>query len=196
MKCEEDKQNQNKPDISATGNCRRESRATDGFTASNMAKRKSSTTLVCELTRLKSQQKYLECNQVKLIPEHFYDTNDSIISTATIAGTADCKSKDNTVVIQLINEIEHLKIQLDRELTVFRQQSRTDVKDMCLQIKQIKEDIQRPDRLHKYPMGALREHIIGINTQLERLNLKNATELQMLQKECENLEIDTKLLIK
>lgn len=159
---------------------------------SNKTKRKSSTTLMCELTRLKSQQKYLECNQVKLIVDNFFDTDGSSNTNTTGRPT----QTNNSSVINLINEIEKLKTQFDSELAAFRQKSRTAVKDMCLQIKHIREDIQQPDRLQLYPIGALREHIIGINAQIERLNSKNAAELQLLQKECENLEIDTTILIK
>lgn len=150
------------------------------------------TKLLCELTRLKAQQKYLECNQINLLPENFMDDNvdnaDNVSNTYTGCGNAD--------IVGLINEINVLKSDLNNAFLAYHQALQKSVKDFYSSVKEIKEDVFKPQRLRKFSVNNLRERTIGINTQLERLRAKNIDEITTLRDECEKLENETKILIK
>ncbi|XP_065366910.1 uncharacterized protein LOC135959774 [Calliphora vicina] len=147
-----------------------------GETGSALKKVKSPTTLLCELTRLKTQQKYLEYAEVKLNVSSFQN-NDKFSSTSSSLPNL----RDSTVT-----HIEQLRIQIEGELNAFLQQSRATVNDIYLEVEKIKENIQ-PDRLDKYSVADLRQHIVCINTEIEKFKLKNSNQLLLLQKSCEDL---------
>ncbi|XP_013114512.2 uncharacterized protein LOC106092256 [Stomoxys calcitrans] len=136
-----------------------------------VTKRKSCTTLLCEITRLKSQQKYLESSQAKLIPEHFLEDCATSASTTASSLEANCAIKD----------VENFKRQLDEALLEHLQKSRATVKDICHEIKKIREDTLKVQSLEICSMDKLRKRIIGINTQIESLQTRNTNELKLLQ---------------
>ncbi|KRF97571.1 uncharacterized protein Dwil_GK28027 [Drosophila willistoni] len=156
-------------------------------------KKKTSTptALLCELARLKAQQKYLECNQTKLNPQHFQDDD---LQTDKANDVRDTKSIDNlrphssSAVISLINEIERLKFELDEKLKTYRTAKRDELQDMWHYMGSLREDVFQPERLSLYTMNALRERIVGLNGQLERLKIQNSKELEMLQEQYEKME--------
>uniref|UniRef100_W8B4B6 Uncharacterized protein n=1 Tax=Ceratitis capitata TaxID=7213 RepID=W8B4B6_CERCA len=152
------------------------------------AKKKSCTTLLCELTHLKSQQKYLECSQVKLIAANFED-----LPPATVGGLK--KSSAFMQPSQLINEIETVKQQLNEDLKVYRENCYREVQELRYMINAIREDVQ-PQRLSQCTLPALRERIINVNTQLMQLCDKNNAEMVKLRDEFENLDRDNEILIK
>lgn len=202
-----------------------------------------------ELRRLKCQQKYLECSQVKLLAKNFSDdyplpknlgnrsktsearttSSMSLLSTSSSACpsippspslsslTVPTLSSSSLTVVppsvssslstappslsmvnvsQIINEIGEVKGELDMTLVEYRQQARADIEDIQRLIKQIKEDISETERLRTSSMQVLRERTININSQLDKLYRNNAKELLSLQNECQQLESDTKTLIK
>ena len=152
--------------------------------------KKSCTTLLCELTRLKSQQKYLECNQVKLNADNFLD--EEHLENATATTNSNCNAK----TVSMINEIENLKCQFESNLQAHRASALFEVKDVWLSVNKIREDVMQPERLKQFSLQSIRERIISINSQLERLNSKNRDELAGLQIECVRLENESKDLIK
>ncbi|XP_017013877.2 uncharacterized protein [Drosophila takahashii] len=168
------------------------------------------TAILCELTRLKAQQKYLECHQVKLNPNNFTLQNDEVEDTdpksdgegkpalespetgrnprPTSSSTAD--------LISLINEIEQEKLVLNEKLLQYRNAKRGELQDMWHFVATIKEDVFRPERLSQYTVNALREKIVGVNSQLYRLADQNSKELEELKEQYEKLERENKLLWK
>ncbi|XP_053967111.1 uncharacterized protein LOC128868713 [Anastrepha ludens] len=155
-----------------------------------LVKKKSCTTLLCELTRLKSQQKYLECSQVKLNPANYEDPTASNGSAAfplpPLGGEA----------MQLVNEIECLKVQLDEDLKVYSENSYREVEEFRDLVSAIRVDVQQPERLSQYTLPVLRERIIAINTQLMQLCDKNQAEMEKLRGEFEQLERNNDILVK
>jgi len=171
--------------------------------------KKTPTAILCELTRLKAQQKYLECNQVKLNPNNFIIHNDEEMDTdpqpegegiasdnpetsrnprPTSSSTAD--------LISLINEVEQEKLVLNEKLLQYRNAKRDELQDMWHFVGTIKEDVFRPERLSQYTVNALREKIIGVNAQLNRLADQNSKELEELKEQYEKLDRENKLLWK
>uniref|UniRef100_A0A1A9UY50 Uncharacterized protein n=1 Tax=Glossina austeni TaxID=7395 RepID=A0A1A9UY50_GLOAU len=156
------------------------------------------TKLLCELTRLKAQQKYLECNQINLLPENFMDNGFHVDNAAdNFSNISNAYSAcGNADIVGLINEINVLKSDLNNAFLAYHQELQKSVKDFYSSVKEIKEDVFKPQRLRTFSVNNLRERTIGINTQLERLRAKNTNELTTLRDECEKLENETKILIK
>ncbi|KAI9582801.1 hypothetical protein GQX74_012018 [Glossina fuscipes] len=152
------------------------------------------TKLLCELTRLKAQQKYLECNQINLLPENFMDNVDT--NNTNNASNAYSACDNNTDIVGLINEINVLKSDLNNAFLAYHQELQKSVKDFYCSVKEIKEDVFKPQRLRQFSVNNLRERTIGIHTQLERLRARNINEITTLRDECEKLENETKILIK
>lgn len=161
------------------------------------------TAILCELTRLKAQQKYLECNQVKLNPNNFIlkDEEDTKAVEPKTEDESDLpaehpeggnrqrpQSSSTAALISLINDIEREKLDLNQKFQEYRSAKRGELQDMWHYVATIKEDVFRPERLSQYTVNALRERIIGVNGQLERLAVKNAKELETLKEEYEKLE--------
>nr|XP_014102592.1 uncharacterized protein LOC106627105 [Bactrocera oleae]XP_036223818.1 uncharacterized protein LOC106627105 [Bactrocera oleae]XP_036223819.1 uncharacterized protein LOC106627105 [Bactrocera oleae] len=144
-------------------------------------KKQSCTSLLCELTRLKSQQKYLECNQAKLNPAHYEDP--------PVSG----RSKNNSIS-QMINEIEALKAYLENRLKAYRENCYCEIQELRQVVSSIHEDVQ-PQRLSQCSLPELRERIISTNTQLIQLCDKNEKEMEKLRDECENIERDNKVIV-
>ncbi|XP_046809349.1 uncharacterized protein LOC124420489 [Lucilia cuprina] len=137
--------------------------------SSTLRQIKSSTTLLCELTRLKTQQKYLECSEVKV-----NITNNIASSSTTLSNQCDSAT-------HVANEIQQLQIQLEGELNAYLQQSRTTANDIYLKIKEINENMQS-ERLAEFSVSDLRNQISCVNSDIESLKLKNFNELSLLQK--------------
>ncbi|XP_020801355.1 uncharacterized protein LOC110178536 [Drosophila serrata] len=157
------------------------------------------TAILCELTRLKAQQKYLECNQVKLNPNNFIlddEEEDNKVVEPKSEDESDPQSgkgkrptsSSTAVLIGLINEIEQEKLDLNQKFKEYRSEKRRELQDMWHYVAAIKEDVFQPERLSQYTVNALRQRIIGVNGQLERLTLKNSKELETLKEEYEKLE--------
>lgn len=146
-----------------------------------LRKKQSCTSLICELTRLKSQQKYLECNQIKLNSAHYEDP--------PVSG----RSKNNKTS-HMINEIETLIVHLEDSLKAYRENCYREVQELHKVVKSIREDVQ-PQRLSQCSLPELRERIISINTQLMQLCDKNKKEMEKLCDECEKIECDNKVLV-
>lgn len=161
------------------------------------------TAILCELTRLKAQQKYLECNQVKLNPNNFILKDDE----GTDSKTEFCQepetgrnprpnSSSTADLIALINEIEQEKLVLHEKLKLYSSEKRGELQDMWHFVATIKEDVFRPERLSQYTVNALRERIVGLNAQLYRLAARNSKELEELREQYAKMEIENKLLWK
>ncbi|XP_062135456.1 uncharacterized protein LOC133845109 [Drosophila sulfurigaster albostrigata] len=161
------------------------------------------TSILCELMRLKAQQKYLECNQVKLNASNFLDDNDpgGDIDIDIGAGedslhTASRRPSSGPKVSSLINDIDRLKLELDEKLQKYRIDKRGQLQDMWHYMQTLKEDVFKPERLSLYTVNAVRERIIGLNGQLERLNVQNSKELESLKQEFDQMERENKFVWK
>ncbi|XP_034479641.1 uncharacterized protein LOC117785640 [Drosophila innubila] len=162
------------------------------------------TSILCELMRLKAQQKYLECNQIKLNASNFLDDpgegkdqdedEDEGIKNASPATSR--RPSSGPKVAGLINDIDRLKLELDEKLQKHRIDKRGQLQDMWHYMKTLKDDVFKPERLSQYTVNAVRERIMGINVQLERLNDQNSKELEMLRQEYEKLEQDNEFVWK
>lgn len=160
------------------------------------------TAILCELTRLKAQQKYLECNQVKLNPKNFMLEDEEDINRidpeTDVDGSAGERpsSSSTAALIGQINAIEVERLELNEKLKKYKTIKRDELQDMWHYVATIREDVFQPERLSQYTINALREKIIGVSGQLERLGEKNAKELETLKKEYEILERENKFLWK
>lgn len=143
---------------------------------------KSGTTLLLEITRLKTQQRFLEYNLIKLKFSNFSESHRDLKPSCLMISTLE----SNQSVIHVITELNQLKTQLDKNLQKFCQQSWIEVKNTELKIKQIKEYIQCGN-LNEHSIGTLRENVIDINTDIEKLNLQNSNKLKILQNNAQNL---------
>lgn len=143
---------------------------------SAIKKIKSPTTLLCELTRLKTQQKYLECTDVKLNMRGFRDTN-NITSTTTVLSL---QRNEHISTVIMFNEIKLIRIKLDKEMSIFRQQSRAVVNNIFFEVKKIKEDIKQ-EYLYKNSLGDIRQQTVSINAEIDELKSKNCNELSLLK---------------
>ncbi|KAM8714188.1 hypothetical protein ACLKA7_014343 [Drosophila subpalustris] len=156
------------------------------------------TSILCELMRLKAQQKYLECNQIKLNASNFLDKDDpgegesehkdEFIDENATPGTMTTTTTSRPKVAGLINDIDRLKLELDEKLQKHRIDKRGQLQDMWHYMKTLKEDVFRPERLSQYTVNAVRERIMALNGQLEHLNAQNAKELEMLRQDYEKME--------
>jgi len=63
-------------------------------------------------------------------------------------------------------------------------------------MKTLKDDVFKPERLSQYTMNAVRERIVGINGQLERLSIQNSKELEMLRQDYEKMERENEFVWK
>ncbi|KPU76010.1 uncharacterized protein Dana_GF27993 [Drosophila ananassae] len=157
------------------------------------------TAILCELTRLKAQQKYLECNQVKLNPKNFMLEDEEDIHRADPETELDGErpsSSSTAALIRQINAIEVEKLDLNEKLKKYKKIKRDELQDMWHYVATIREDVFQPERLSQYTINALREKIIAVSGQLERLGEKNAKELETLRKDYELLERENKVLWK
>ncbi|XP_055374467.1 uncharacterized protein LOC129607460, partial [Condylostylus longicornis] len=127
--------------------------------------KKSTTALLCELTRLKSQRKYLECSQLKFNPDDF----------------------DEIDIKRKIQEIEDKRHSLEQELNDYKMYTKRDLDDMWIFINSIKEDINNKESLTKCPISNIRERVIGINNQINKLKEKNKKEMKELKEEFDEL---------
>ena len=152
--------------------------------------KKSKTSILCELTRLKSQQKYLECNQVKLNAANFMD-EDPKEPSAKVSSV----SQSNQSTLSTINEIDHLRLQFEENLHNYRENAIREIRDMWLSINNMKSDVFQEERLKQFSVQTIRERIINVNTQLEKLNSKNRGDMAGLQIECARLETETNKFI-
>ncbi|XP_023177596.2 uncharacterized protein LOC111603980 [Drosophila hydei] len=167
------------------------------------------TSLLCELMRLKAQQKYLECNQVKLNASHFLDDSDPEADGEHEDADKDNAGKDGksvsagsrrpssgNKVAGLINDIDRLKLEMDEKLRKHQADKRGQLQEMWHYMNTLKEDVFRPERLSLYTVNVVRERIIALNGQLERLNVQNAKELELLREEYTKMERENEFVWK
>lgn len=143
----------------------------------NKTKRKSVTSLLCELTRLKSQQKYLECNQVKLNPK------------AVIV--KDYKHQDeDTDITNIITELENLKTEIQTDLKKYRNSKCNDLQHFSNVLNSLRDEIGSPLKLKNCSMNAMKGRVIKANTELEQIKTKNEEQLKCLKKQHQLLQED------
>lgn len=157
------------------------------------------TSLLCQLMRLKAQQKYLECNQVKLQANNFQD-DDNDAEDDEEEGSPPVKGRRGrgpscvAKVTGLINDIDRLKLELDGKLTKHHSEKRGQLQDMWHFMSTLKEDVYRPERLSQYTVNAVRDRIVGINAQLDRLKAQNGRELEILREEFSKLDRENRFI--
>lgn len=156
------------------------------------------TSLLCQLMRLKAQQKYLECNQVKLQANNFQD-DDNDAEDDEEEGSPPAKGRRRgpscvAKVTGLINDIDRLKLELDSKLTKHHMEKRGQLQDMWHYMNTLKEDVYRPERLSQYTVNAVRDRIVGINAQLDRLKTQNDRELEILREEFSKLDRENRFI--
>ncbi|XP_037956979.1 uncharacterized protein LOC119686466 [Teleopsis dalmanni] len=152
-------------------------------------KKMTRTAIMSELIKLKSQQKFLECSQVKLNTENFKDADD-FESKETSTSKYSLQAARN-----LIHEIDQLKRKLDTEVSNYRRSAHHEVQDITQLVHAFKENVLQPERFMETSMNAIRQRIIDINVAFGRLLNKNSNELKSLQSECERLQTDKKILV-
>lgn len=164
-----------------------------GKCMSSTAAAATPTSLLCQLMRLKAQQKYLEVNQVKLQANNFQDDDNDAEDDHEEEGVPPAKGRiggPSSVpkVTGLINDIDRLKLELDSKLTKHHMEKRGQLQDMWHYMNTLKEDVYRPERLSQYTVNAVRDRIVGINAQLDRLKAQNERELELLREEFSKLD--------
>ena len=130
---------------------------------------KSATALLCELTRLKTQQKIFESAEYNLNIDY---SNKLFLTTISIQGNS---------AFHISNQIKQTRIQLVHEQAIFLGEYREIVNYINFKIKEIKQNLLT-ERIHQYSMEGLRQHIVSINTEIERMKLNNNNKLLSLQK--------------
>ncbi|XP_055838745.1 uncharacterized protein LOC129906831 [Episyrphus balteatus] len=147
--------------------------------------KKSCTAILCELTRLKSQQKYLECSQVKSNPDNFGSVDEDVNGSGNGDG-----------VYSIIREIEDLKITLARDLEEKKMSVKREVENMWIFVNAIRDDVLDGERLKQYSVQSIRDRILSINSMLGKLNEINEQTLKDVQRKIVEIENDTKFLLK
>lgn len=169
------------------------------------------TSLLCQLMRLKAQQKYLECNQVKLQVSNYLDEDEdeeeddeeeqrqkhgqqTEAMMAAQCGDGGRRRRPSSVakVTSLINDIERLKLEIDDNLQKQYSAKHGQLQVMWHYLNTLKGDVFQPERLSQFSVIEIRDRIVAISTQLERLKARNANELEMLRKEYAKLERENK----
>lgn len=134
-----------------------------------MEKRKRMTPLICELTRLKSQQKYLEHSR---IPDKFWQTEFA----------PDEISHYN----KQRNEIEALEDKLNLDFRGFELRSKNDITDMWKFIKEIND--AKGEDLETAYVDHIREKILKLIKYFEIMQKKNKELSSKLKSDHENLQ--------
>ncbi|XP_073848927.1 uncharacterized protein [Musca autumnalis] len=150
-----------------------------------MTKMKSHTALLCEITRLRAQQKYLEANQIKISPNNFCNDSGSHVSSTG--------SNEPNELVNTINEINNLKGQHETETDKFRLKTRNIATDICREVKQLREDTKPEKCLENLSIDAIRARIISINTRIDALRTKNTNEIKALQNQYPYLEKEAQI---
>lgn len=120
----------------------------------------SSTGFLCEIAKLKSQQKYLEATQ----------------SPLEFKGLSD---KEKFIVSEAID----VKSQLDTTFMTYKDQRKIDLSELANCIKDFKDRMMTIDGIHKFNTKEYRDQIIYIDQTFRQMLTDNITELNKLKTE-------------
>lgn len=129
----------------------------------------STTAIVCELVKLKSQQKYLESTQ---LPIHLNELSLEDVTTLT--------------------EINNLQEQLKNRIPTFKLNLTNELEAVSSTISSFKSIITNPDNILQYHTKEYRDRIILIDLSFRKILQSNIEQLKMLKEEFCDLE--TKVL--
>lgn len=127
----------------------------------------SATNLLSELTKLKSQQKYLEATQMILKP---------VSHTATEAAELDT--------------LDFMKIEQDLNVSAFTDKLKYDTAHIRDIIEEFRCEMLNKESLCKFNTKQYRERIEEIDQRLRHLEMKNQQQLKQLKMEYCNIESD------
>lgn len=130
-------------------------------------KKVSATNLLSELTKLKSQQKYLEATQVTLKP---------VSQTATEAAELDA--------------LDYLKIEHELHIAAFTDKLKYDAIHVRDLIEDFRREMLNKDGLCNFNTKQYRERIEDIDQRLRNVAVKNQQQLKQLKLEYCNIESD------
>lgn len=138
---------------------------------------KSSTKIICELIRLKVQQKCMECDTSNLNASCFKEDK-QVSSDASNPPSIlhECNSN-----FRILSIIQKLKTKLDLELYLFLQECNSEIKHIFLSLIEIKEHAEKKN-YSTHRLDNFQQHILSINSELQKLKLKNAYLLSVLEK--------------
>lgn len=123
----------------------------------------SATAIVCELVKLKSQQKYLESSQ---LPIHLNELSLEDVGTVT--------------------EINNLQEQLKNKLSTFKLNLKNEVETVSSTISSFQNIISNPDNILQYDTKEYRDRIILIDQTFRNILQTNIQQLSRLKDEfCE-----------
>lgn len=125
----------------------------------------SSTAIVCELAKLKSQQKYLESSQ---LPIQLRDL-----------------SVEDTVALA---EINNLRDELHKNILTFKLNLKNELETVKSTIQSFKNIMSNPDYIHMYNTKEYRDRIIFIDQTFRNGLQKNVEHLSLLKGEYCDLE--------
>lgn len=129
----------------------------------------SATALVCELVKLKSQEKYLESSQ---LPIH--------LKELTIGDIAE------------LTEINNLQDQLNKNIPTFKLNLKNELETITSTIKSFQSIIPNPDNILQYNTKEYRDRIIFIDQTFRKILQKNIEQLSQLK--IEYCELETTVL--
>lgn len=138
---------------------------------------RSPTALLCELTRLKSQQKVFESAESHVNIDCLNELYDNTSVTISIQGKS---------VIHIFNQIEQTRIQHVQDQTIFLEESQASGNGINFRMKEIKQNLQT-QRIHKHSMEAVRQQIVNINKEIEKTKLNNSNKILILQNNTDDL---------
>lgn len=125
----------------------------------------SATALLCELVKLKSQQKYLESSQLQI---HLNE----------------CSSEDYAT----LTEINNLQEQLQTQILTFKLSLKNDLENVSSKISSFKELIANPNDILLHNTKEYRDHIILIDQTFRNTHQSNIEHLSRLKEEYCDLE--------
>lgn len=130
-----------------------------------VAKKLSATNFLCELTKLKTQQKYLEATQIPL-KSHNCSPTESIE----------------------LNELETMKTEQEMNWTTFVQKLKYDTSHAKDLLNEFHNEMMNKESLCKFSTKQYRERIQLIDQQLRDVETKNMQRLKQLKLEYCNIE--------
>lgn len=128
-------------------------------------KRPSATYLFNELTKLKTQQKYLDATQMTLKPIGHMPSE-----------------------LNELNDLECLKIELDLNFVTLEEKLKYDAFRMQELVKNVRCEMLSDDGLCKFNTKQFRERIESIDQLQRELESKNAHQMKTLKMECRHIE--------
>lgn len=131
----------------------------------NTNKKLSATNFLSELTKLKTQQKYLEATQIVLKPQN-------------------CSPTESTE----LNELEHQKLEQEMSWASFAQKVKSDTLHIRDLLREFRIEMMNKDGLCKFSTKQYRERIQLIDQQLRDAETKNIELLRQLKLEYCSIE--------